>query len=350
MDGAINFDDLVQKDHQATLKIINQLGDCQTRGTLNQILKKELILLLDCNFALYVRIQKEQTIQLLDTVNQSSSCANSWKSFLKVIQQTTRLAFPLTGGLTVQLIPERFTRSFFSHSNSFQENSSCAVMAIFDALNPTFACFFCRMNAKEEPFMCHEISLLRIIRPSLLQAIKAIIWQEDYQNLQQTIHLISGHTEPWVIARNDGTLMYQSDCFEKIVMRGNNTLVAKILDHTITIESRESASHLSQVKLGKRNYKIVLTLVQVESCNSAPIYLIRFLRTNKINGSIFSLLREAGLTSREQEISVLLYQGIPTREISEQTHISYHTVRNHIKSIYCKMNVSTRSEMLAMIA
>jgi len=268
----------------------------------------------------------------------------------KVIQQTTRLAFPLTGGLTVQLIPDKFTHSFYSHSNSFQENSSCAVMAIFDAINPTFACFFCRMNEKEKLFMCHEINLLRIIRPSLLQAIKAIILREDYQNLQQTIHLISDPTEPWVIARNDGTLMYQSDCFEKIVMRRNNALVAKILAHTITIESGESASCLSQIKLGKRDYKIVLTLVQAESCNSAPLYLIRFLRTNKINGSIFSLLREAGLTNREQEISVLLYQGIPVRDISKQTHISYHTVRNHIKSIYSKMNVSTRSEMLAMIA
>ncbi len=198
-----------------------------------------------------MRIQREQTIELLDTINQSSSCVNSWKSFLKVIQQTTRLAFPLTGGLTVQLIPDKFTRSFYSHSNSFQENSSCAVMAIFDAINPTFACFFCRMNEKEKPFMCHEIDLLRIIRPSLLQAIKAIILREDYQNLQQTIHLISDPTEPWVIARNDGTLMYQSDCFEKIVMRRNNALVAKILAHTITIESGESASCLSQIKLAR---------------------------------------------------------------------------------------------------
>ena len=43
---------------------------------------------------------------------------------------------------------------------------------------------------------------------------------------------------------------------------------------------------------------------------------------------------------------MLIYQGDSPREIAEEINLSYHTVRNHIKSIYSKLGVSTRSEML----
>jgi len=46
---------------------------------------------------------------------------------------------------------------------------------------------------------------------------------------------------------------------------------------------------------------------------------------------------------------MLIYPGISAREFSEKTYLSYHTVRNHLRSIYSKMGVSTRSEMLVWI-
>ncbi|WP_370652773.1 helix-turn-helix transcriptional regulator [Sediminibacterium sp.] len=46
------------------------------------------------------------------------------------------------------------------------------------------------------------------------------------------------------------------------------------------------------------------------------------------------------------EIATLIYQGNSPKEIAGEINLSYHTVRNHIKSIYSKLDVSTRSEML----
>ena len=53
-----------------------------------------------------------------------------------------------------------------------------------------------------------------------------------------------------------------------------------------------------------------------------------------------------GLSSREIEIARQIFHGISTHNISEQLKLSYHTVRNHIKYIYHKIGISTRSEML----
>jgi DNA-binding NarL/FixJ family response regulator len=50
------------------------------------------------------------------------------------------------------------------------------------------------------------------------------------------------------------------------------------------------------------------------------------------------------LTSREDEILHLLAQGFLTKEISAQLSISMDTVKSHLKHIYGKLHVRTRTE------
>lgn len=50
------------------------------------------------------------------------------------------------------------------------------------------------------------------------------------------------------------------------------------------------------------------------------------------------------LTPREREVLGLLAQGIRVGEIGERLGISRHTVGDHVKNIYRKLNISTRAE------
>ena len=52
------------------------------------------------------------------------------------------------------------------------------------------------------------------------------------------------------------------------------------------------------------------------------------------------------LTDREKEILHLLVQGLNYRTIGEQCFISYETVRTHVKHIYKKLHVASRSEAI----
>lgn len=52
------------------------------------------------------------------------------------------------------------------------------------------------------------------------------------------------------------------------------------------------------------------------------------------------------LSVREVEILELLSQGQVSKEIADQLSISYHTVRVHLKHIYEKLHVRSRSEAL----
>lgn len=50
------------------------------------------------------------------------------------------------------------------------------------------------------------------------------------------------------------------------------------------------------------------------------------------------------LSAREQEILTLVAKGLKRNEIAEMLGISPHTVATHLKTIYSKLNVSTRAE------
>lgn len=62
------------------------------------------------------------------------------------------------------------------------------------------------------------------------------------------------------------------------------------------------------------------------------------------------LIAEAyGLTPRELEITQLITRGLPTTEIAATLFISPHTVRDHLKAVFGKAEVSSRGELVARL-
>jgi DNA-binding CsgD family transcriptional regulator len=55
------------------------------------------------------------------------------------------------------------------------------------------------------------------------------------------------------------------------------------------------------------------------------------------------------LSAREQQIAGLISQGAATSEIADQLYLSPHTVRDHIKSIFEKVGVASRGELVATV-
>lgn len=56
---------------------------------------------------------------------------------------------------------------------------------------------------------------------------------------------------------------------------------------------------------------------------------------------------EVGLTAREEEILVLLSKGYSNKEIADRLNLGVETVRTHLKHIYEKMHVRSRTEAVA---
>ena len=52
------------------------------------------------------------------------------------------------------------------------------------------------------------------------------------------------------------------------------------------------------------------------------------------------------LTAREKEIVSLVAKGLSNKEISEKLYVSELTVKTHLKNIFKKLNVSSRTQAI----
>ena len=57
-----------------------------------------------------------------------------------------------------------------------------------------------------------------------------------------------------------------------------------------------------------------------------------------------------GLSPRERELVAALLACLDTRAVTERLFISRHTVQDHLKSVFVKMSIHSRREMLAMFS
>jgi DNA-binding NarL/FixJ family response regulator len=76
----------------------------------------------------------------------------------------------------------------------------------------------------------------------------------------------------------------------------------------------------------------------------SPVIARKILRHFQKTESRNQALEEIELTERETEILTLVAKGLRRGDISQMLGISPHTVASHLKTIYGKLNVSTRAE------
>ena len=74
--------------------------------------------------------------------------------------------------------------------------------------------------------------------------------------------------------------------------------------------------------------------------------VLDYFQQNQRKNSVFF---EANLTDREKEILSLLIKGLSYKEIASNIFISIETLNSHIKNIYRKLNVHSRSELASRL-
>ena len=114
-------------------------------------------------------------------------------------------------------------------------------------------------------------------------------------------------------------------------------------------EAEEWGREVSFFTLPKGTYKLNLIPLEVHSLSNTDLWLLRihpaadpFTKSNR-------LIEKAGLTWREMEICCLIHDGLGRNEIAERLFISAHTVKTHLKKIHKKLQVNSRTQLVAYL-
>ncbi|PTN10961.1 response regulator transcription factor [Nitrosomonas aestuarii] len=351
MDNEIALKVLSGSDHQKTLAIINWLNNCRTKTEFNLILKEALLPLMTSNSVFYGRLTNgRNNAQLLGSVNISNCCQHNWNRLMHCTAQNPAAAqFAVKCSDTAISLDDKRRRYDNTLSIRQPAHKSCTTLSLQADQNRIYQFHFCRQSTLEQAFNQRDSEILKAFKSPLLQTLKLILFHEESLNSHQFMEFWSEHTEPVAVICNDGSTLYQSPTFMQMLKQEKIVVISTVLALIKTLQRKQLEWHSFLSKLGKRLYEIKLTLLNSDTNHQPYSYLIQLSRVTHTIGKIFNQLSRKGLTHRELEIALLIYQGIPTREIAETIHLSYHTVRNHIKNIYSKLEVSSRSEMLLWV-
>jgi DNA-binding CsgD family transcriptional regulator len=78
-------------------------------------------------------------------------------------------------------------------------------------------------------------------------------------------------------------------------------------------------------------------------------YLGYGLKARDNREKLAAVMEKFALSKRELEILELILEGLNNKEIDAQLFISYHTVKNHVTSIYRKLKVKNRYQLIHLL-
>ncbi|WP_305147740.1 LuxR C-terminal-related transcriptional regulator, partial [Anoxybacillus gonensis] len=253
--------------------------------------------------------------------------------------------------------------------------------------------FFATIAAKKTLQIAADITTLRLQHEKTLSAVDQHLMQlsmlndiglvmSDVHNVEELLHMMGDlayhliSSKLFVVAIGDKYLYIKND---KVVSKKQlNEYTSRLKNRYFERKNKNETVH---PKLFKASFGLMIevpfllseTMVGVlalhmdkeEKLKEAEVYtntlltiiydkLRRLVNDEKDNPFVISPEQKGqtlfdNLTRREVEVLKYLVQGYSNREISENLFISIHTVKNHISNIFRKLDVSDRSQLIAMV-
>ncbi len=131
------------------------------------------------------------------------------------------------------------------------------------------------------------------------------------------------------------------------------------LTSAVLVMSEQASVVATLAASGLRGWGVVVPDATPETLQAATVAVAQGLvvlppalaastaRLAQVDVPVADALPQESLTAREQEVLVLLSQGLANKQIARVLQISEHTVKFHISSLYAKLGVASRTEAVS---
>jgi FixJ family two-component response regulator len=234
-------------------------------------------------------------------------------------------------------------------------------------------------SAKQGDLTDKQIALLRELYPQFQTALRRLGLLERDQGARVALQgFLSRLPLPTILLRWNLSVAYQNQAAREFcglwergpklapVLKTNASIPREILDHCCSLQQRwEKASRLEMshplppdiVHHPKLSYlRATISLKQLGAASIArPQFLIECEELRPRSESELDQWKKRlphliRLTSREQQVVLLVCEGRSNSEIAEDIHLSLPMVKKHLYTIFRKLEVSSRSRLMALLA
>ena len=206
-------------------------------------------------------------------------------------------------------------------------------------------------TAEQPRFDDADVRILRIVARhtsvALAHAVKYAEARERYTVAEATLQLIGPAV---VVSDNDGGIRFANLQAQELLNRNGPALENHIQNGLLANISKleRSGSSVATRALihphGSGNSTLIIRSARVPAAKNA---VANFL----YSGGLCSDFRHMSplLSKREIEVLELIAQGFKNKQIADILVISTNTVKTHLKQMFCKMQVSSRSQLLTKV-
>ena len=96
-------------------------------------------------------------------------------------------------------------------------------------------------------------------------------------------------------------------------------------------------------------FRLGITLLEGRGLEEDKRWLIRLKPAVEPYSKMNLVMQKAGLTGREMETCVLVKDGMTNLEIADRLFISLETVKSHLQNIFQKIEVPSRTKLIAVL-
>ena len=181
----------------------------------------------------------------------------------------------------------------------------------------------------------------------------------DVVSLLSDFEILDQSSQPFFIKNDKGSFCYCNDTFSKQIGISKNKILgstvfdlfpvanAKVYsaaDLELFAKASLKQEYVGPIKLANANANSVTFKKNLLFSNEGTV--AGYLGTFILEPESMALSNDTNNKLTKKEITVLNYlaQGLSTKKISKALMISDHTAASHMKSIYAKLNVHSKSE------
>ena len=371
---------LSEKDYLKVIDIIHRLKDCRNKGDLRNCLKEHLMPLIQVETFGYawadVRIiwggmvRSPQTIDAFGVPSSKWPMINIMHTYLTSFHQFAQEANRSVVAHDVDIPREetqkdlkRFaddhpdiqTKGFFGPYD-FSDIKNW--LTTFDRENHIVAGFH-RYSPNDKPFTRREIRLMELLRPSLFHVIKRVVIQEELQTYKMLTEVLAKNEVPCALVREDGRVLFRNPAFQsEVPVEPGNILPKEFRDVFEQQTALLNPDHkpetavppLAFYQASDAMFRLDITQLHPSGNEEAEeAWLVRLHPTDDPYSLLNRKLQLANLTPREVEVAILVGDGLKDADIAQRLFISPQTVKNHLKSIYKKLEVHSRTQLTASL-